>query len=46
MADEEKDGEGGKQCPNCDGRGKYYDKSRHLVMVKCQECNGTGKVSS
>lgn len=31
----------GDKCPNCDGRGYVGDGT---VKVKCQPCNGTGKV--
>jgi DnaJ-class molecular chaperone len=31
----------GDQCPNCDGRGYVGDGT---VKVKCQPCDGTGKV--
>ena len=45
MAEESKEAQGGDECPKCEGRGKYYDKSRHLVAVKCEECGGSGKAS-
>lgn len=31
----------GDKCPNCDGRGYVGDGT---VKVKCQPCDGTGKV--
>jgi hypothetical protein len=31
----------GDKCPNCDGRGYVGDGT---VKVKCQPCEGTGKV--
>ena len=31
----------GSKCPNCDGRGYVGDGT---VKVKCQPCDGTGKV--
>jgi hypothetical protein len=31
----------GDRCPNCDGRGYVGDGT---VKVKCQPCDGTGKV--
>jgi len=31
----------GDKCPNCDGRGYVGDGT---VRVKCQPCDGTGKV--
>ena len=31
----------GDKCPNCDGRGYVGDGT---VKVKCQPCNGTGRV--
>ena len=31
----------GDKCPNCEGRGYVGDGT---VKVKCQPCNGTGKV--
>ena len=31
----------GEPCPNCDGRGYVGDGT---VKVKCQPCDGTGKV--
>ena len=33
-----------KECPKCEGRGKYYDRRRHLVQVKCDRCGGSGRV--
>lgn len=34
-----------KECPRCEGRGKYADRERDpLVQVTCERCDGSGKV--
>jgi DnaJ-class molecular chaperone len=33
-----------KDCPKCEGKGRYHDLNRLLVQVTCEECGGSGKV--
>ena len=34
-----------KDCPRCEGRGKYADPARGpLVQITCELCDGSGKV--
>lgn len=37
-----------KDCPTCDGTGRVEDTERtvdtRLVLVKCQDCEGSGEV--
>jgi DnaJ-class molecular chaperone len=34
-----------KDCPRCSGRGKYADPQRGpLVQIKCERCEGSGRV--
>lgn len=34
-----------KDCPRCEGRGKYADRQRGpLVQVTCERCEGSGRV--
>ncbi len=36
-----------KDCPRCDGRGKYADPKRGpLVQITCDLCDGSGRVSA
>lgn len=44
MSENKETNEETKDCPKCEGRGKYHDVKRHLVMVRCEECGGSGKV--
>lgn len=34
-----------KQCPRCEGRGKYADPQKGpLVQITCTSCEGSGQV--
>ncbi len=34
-----------KECPRCEGRGKYADPQRGpLVRITCPSCDGSGRV--
>ena len=33
-----------KDCTKCGGRGKYADPSKTLVAIRCDRCEGSGKV--
>jgi DnaJ-class molecular chaperone len=34
-----------KDCPRCQGRGRYADPGRDpLVRVNCERCHGSGRV--
>ncbi|MDQ3849182.1 MAG: hypothetical protein M3296_01000 [Actinomycetota bacterium] len=34
-----------KDCPRCEGRGKYADPQRDpLVQINCERCDGSGRV--
>ena len=36
-----------KDCPRCEGRGKYADPQRGpLVQITCARCEGSGKVAA